>query len=63
MKAVSTIPVQSEIDKILDLLNKKERPVPVPVEVETYVRPVEIRYFVQHLRRNRRYSYTNDFIY
>ena len=61
MKAVSSLPMRSKLDKILDYLNQEEL-VPIPLESEKCTGPLEIRRFIHDLRQNRQYYFTRDFI-
>lgn len=61
MKAVSSMPVVSKLNEILDYLNQED-PILVPLESETYMGHVEIRRFIHDLRQNRQYFFTRNFI-
>ncbi len=62
MKALSSVPLHSTLNKVLESLHHQEQ-IPVPLEATPYMRPIEIKRFIHHLRQNRRYEYTRDFIY
>jgi hypothetical protein len=62
MKALSSVPLHSTLNKVLESLHSPEC-VPIPLESSTYMRPIEIKRFIHHLRQYRRYSYTRDFLY
>ena len=36
-------------------------PVPIPVQTDAYLRPVEIRRYIRQLRESRQYHPSNDF--
>ena len=52
MKALPSISLKPVLDEIIASWNRVNT-IPVPVESETRLRPVEIRRFVRNLRQNR----------
>jgi hypothetical protein len=52
MKAFPTFSLKPMLNEIIESLNRVDA-VPVPVESEARLRPVEIRRFVRRLRKNR----------
>jgi hypothetical protein len=57
MKALASMPLSRTLMKFFG----RQAPVFVPVETDTYMRPVEIRRYLRRLRENRRYHLSNDF--
>jgi hypothetical protein len=57
MKALASMPLSRTLMKILG----RQAPVPVPVATATYLRPVEMRRYLRHLRESRRYRLSDNF--
>ena len=57
MKALASMPLSRALMKILN----RPAPVFIPVETDTYLRPVEIRRYLRNLRESRHYNYGDRF--
>ncbi len=62
MKAFTLMPLKAALGRNLGSVNKAE-PVFVSATSSMHMRPVEIRRYLRHLRENRQYNFTRDFVY